>query len=113
MHEMSITENLVSILLKHAERNKAARIISVTLRIGELSDVVPEAVQFCYDICTQGTIAAGSKLIIERPTPVAYCHNCQKEVCIHQFYDPCPECKDFDYDIRQGRELDIKSMEVE
>ncbi len=55
MHELSLTQNLVATAEEFARRENAAVIISLTLQIGALSGVVPEAVEFAFDVCSKGT----------------------------------------------------------
>ncbi|HAJ64667.1 MAG TPA: hydrogenase maturation nickel metallochaperone HypA, partial [Cyanobacteria bacterium UBA8543] len=65
MHELGITQNIVAIAAEHANGAKVKR---VSLEIGKLSAIMPEAVHFCFDICCQGTVLEGAKLeIIEIP----------------------------------------------
>ena len=65
MHELSLTRNIVSIV---TEKSKGAKIRQVTLEIGKFSAVLPDALQFCFDIVTKGTVAEGADLeIIETP----------------------------------------------
>ena len=57
MHEMSITQGIIDICEKHAG---GRRVLSVDVEIGELSSVVPEAVEFCFEACSQGTLLEGA-----------------------------------------------------
>jgi hydrogenase nickel incorporation protein HypA/HybF len=65
MHELSIAVNLVEMAAQAAESAQAARVEVVRLRLGRLSGVVADALLFGYDIATQNTILAGSRLDIE------------------------------------------------
>ena len=76
MHELSITRNVVAICAEQA-RGKVTR---VTLEIGKLSAVLPEAVRFCFDVCAKGTPIEGARLeIIETPGR-GRCRDCGGEV---------------------------------
>ena len=52
MHEMSITQGVVDLCESHSG---GRRVTSVTLEIGDLSGVVPDAIEFCFDACTRET----------------------------------------------------------
>ena len=65
MHELGITQSIVDIAARTARDQGAERIVSVTVEIGSLSGVIPDAVEFCFEACSQGTLLEGSRLLIE------------------------------------------------
>ena len=110
MHEMSITQSIVEICEEHA---RGRRVRSVVLEIGELSGVVPDAVEFCFAACTKETPLDGAVLTIDHIPGRAFCTACQVEVPVHAYYDPCPACGGFGLAIRSGEELRVKELEVD
>jgi hydrogenase nickel incorporation protein HypA/HybF len=92
----------------------AVKIRSVRLKVGALSGVVEGALQFGYEIATEGTMLAGSQLTVENLPVVIYCKPCDalRELNGVQSFR-CPVCNTPSGDIRQGRELEIESVEVE
>lgn len=116
MHELPVTESILNILLKHAEKNHVSRIVSVTLHIGELSDLENEWLQHYFDYLSKDTVAAGAVLRIERLPIVLRCGK-----CAHQFEIAkermgicnCPQCgADKDFTLVSGRQYYIKEMEA-
>lgn len=108
MHELSITESLVSAILERVD----GRVQTVTLVIGRLSGLVPESVRFCFDICTQGTRLEGAALdIIELPGR-ARCLACDQEFELPDAIPLCA-CGSANLEIISGQELRIKHVEVE
>jgi hydrogenase nickel incorporation protein HypA/HybF len=108
MHELAITESIVSSV---AERVAGRRVTRVVLEIGRLSGVVPDAVRFCFDLCAEGTELAGASLdIVQRPGR-ACCRTCGQEC---EFEDPLAlcGCGSADLDVREGQELRIREVEV-
>ncbi len=67
MHEMSVTQSLLEIALRHAEQADAQRITRLNLIIGELASVVDNSVQFYWDIISKETIAAGPEAWLDHP----------------------------------------------
>jgi hydrogenase nickel insertion protein HypA len=65
MHEVSLLENTLELALDYARQHNATQIHHLTLRVGQLSGVIPEALQFAFDIVVQGTIAQTATLSIE------------------------------------------------
>ena len=113
MHELSIANNLVAIALEHAEQSGNVRVQQINLRIGALACVHRDALLFSFDLVTADTPLAGAKLHITDQPIVIYCPNCERlqELPGVQVFR-CPDCQTPSADIRQGKELDIESIEV-
>ncbi len=114
MHELSIVYSVVSAVAETAESAGARQVHSVTMRVGALAGVVEDALQFSFDLGTQGTILEGSALIVRRLPVVIHCGSCgqDRELPGIQSFR-CPTCHTPSGDIRQGRELEIESVELE
>lgn len=110
MHELSITQGVVDICEKSAA---GRRVTGVTLEIGELSGVVPEAVEFCFAACTDGTLLEGAALVIERIAGRGHCAGCGIDFPIRAYYDPCPACGGYGVAVVAGEELRVRELEVE
>jgi hydrogenase nickel incorporation protein HypA/HybF len=61
MHELALTRDIVAIVCEAAG---GRRIHKVTLEVGKMSCVMPEAIEFCFDAVAQGTRAEGAHLDI-------------------------------------------------
>ncbi|MGB3190659.1 MAG: hydrogenase maturation nickel metallochaperone HypA [Limnoraphis sp.] len=110
MHELGITQNIVAIVSEHA---RGAPVKRVTLEIGKLSAIMPDAIQFCFDVCTQGTALEEATLEIIEVAGLGKCRQCGTEVPLDQPFGVCHTCNSLELDIIQGEELKIKEMEVE
>lgn len=117
LHELSIAETLrataVEAIRADAEGDqiRPGDVSEVHLRLGRFAGVAQQSLLFCYDIVTENTILAGSRLVIEELPLVIFCGSCQREVelpGIQSFY--CPHCGQPSGDIRQGRELELASI---
>ena len=65
MHELSVTQSIVEICAEHAG---GARVTRVTLEVGAEAAIVPDALQFCFELCAQDTALQGAQLeIVEVP----------------------------------------------
>ena len=113
MHELGITQSIVDIAEKTAREQKATKVLSVTVEIGELSGVVAEAVEFCFEACIQQSLLEGSRLIIERIPGLARCDDCGVELKIDNMTFKCKDCGSYALQRLQGEELKIKELEVE
>ena len=65
MHELSIAQSIVKIVLQHSQRGDLQTVKSVKLNVGDLTGIVPESLVFCFELASRGTAAQGSKLKIE------------------------------------------------
>lgn len=113
MHELSIAHNLVETASRAATEAGVQRVAAVHLRLGALAGVVREALLFSYDIAAQDTLLAGSRLEIEEVPAAIYCPTCAVTVPLDTIQSfRCPICGQPSADIRQGRELELVSLEV-
>jgi hydrogenase nickel incorporation protein HypA/HybF len=108
MHELALMESLVDEL---TERFENQSICLVRLDVGELSGVDPEALEFCFGVCTRDTALAGASLDIVRTTARARCHDCGRDEPIRSLASPCA-CGSFDREVYAGDALLLKEVEV-
>jgi hydrogenase nickel incorporation protein HypA/HybF len=113
MHEMSLCESIMEIVENEAQRQRFSKVNSVRLEIGALSGVEPDAMTFCFDAVSRGTIADGAKLELMHVPARAWCMDCAQDVIIQQRFDPCPICGNPLVQVKTGTEMKIKDMEVE
>jgi len=112
MHEVGIMENTLAMALKRAADEGAHRIHRLTMRIGPLSGVVPEALEFAFDVLRRGTIADAATLAVEHVPIICGCSTCRIEFQPNDLFCECPRCHHPSGDVRQGRELELASLEV-
>ncbi|HEX4283575.1 MAG TPA: hydrogenase maturation nickel metallochaperone HypA [Terracidiphilus sp.] len=114
MHELSIVASIVDSVTESLAAYPGARVKEVRLRVGALASVVEDSLQFCYGIATEGTPLEGSKLVIRTVPVVMRCEVCNADVEIASLQSfRCPRCGEPVSDLRQGRELEIDSIEIE
>jgi hydrogenase nickel incorporation protein HypA/HybF len=112
MHELSITQSILEIALRHAEQAGASQISLVNLTIGQLSSIVDDSVQFYWDIISKGTIAEGARLVFKRVPTELLCLDCA------QRYEPgadeftCPNCGSARIKVVAGTEFYLESIDV-
>lgn len=109
MHELGITQNIVAIVTEHAQQAKVKRVV---LEIGQLSAIMPDAIRFCFDICSQGTVLDAAKLEIREIPGLGKCRVCGGEFNLDIHFAIC-QCGSREIDIIAGEELKIKEIEVE
>ncbi len=113
MHELSIANSIVEIATEHASNAHAEKVKSITLRIGALSCVHKSALEFSFELVTRDTILEGANLVIIEVPVTVFCSPCDQEVPLPGIQSfRCPICNTPSADIRQGKELDIDSIEI-
>ena len=114
MHELSIVHGIIDTVTESVQASNGKAVIATFLRVGALSGVVKDALLFSFDIATEGTLLAGSKLVVEELPVVIFCKTCNetRELPGVQSFR-CPVCQTPSADIRQGKELEIRSIEIE
>jgi hydrogenase nickel incorporation protein HypA/HybF len=111
MHEVSIIENVIEIVSEKAIENEFTKVKKVSLKIGELSGVMPESLNFAFKSCIIGTMLEGSILEIEKVKAVAECKDCKQVFPIDHFNKLCPYCNKFCSSIITGYELYVNTIE--
>jgi len=113
MHEVSIMQSTLEIALEHAAARHARRITALHLRIGALSGVVNEALEFAFDVVTAGTLAQGARLVIDSIPVACYCEACGVEFHPPDPFHECPTCGRPSARMLHGREMDLVSIEIQ
>ena len=113
MHELSITQSILSIALEKADKAKAGKITRINITLGELSGIVGECVQFYFDFLSKDTIASEASLSIERMPTQLRCRNCATVFSPDNTDWVCPGCREQTIDVISGREAYVNSIEVE
>ena len=112
MHELSLMEEVRRLALQEMERHGGGRLRALTLRIGSLAGVEPEALRFAFEVVMAGSIAADARLQIERVPAVAFCDCCQGEFALDDGLWECPCCGGLSRQLRRGRELQLASLQL-
>lgn len=109
MHELAIASNIIEIAAKNAN---GATILRLTLEIGRLSGVVPDAIQFCLEASSPGTPLEGAQLEIVEIPGLGRCSQCGAEIALELPYGIC-DCGNTRLEMIRGQELAIKELELE
>ncbi len=113
MHELSVTENILAIVSRHATRANAQRVTRIYLVIGELSSIVDDSVQFYFDFLARDTVAAGAELVFQRLPVTLQCGDCEHRWQPTSADWTCPACGAARASVVAGREFYVDSIEVE
>lgn len=110
MHEMSVATTLLAQVLTSAEANRLTTIETVTVELGQLRLVVPEALGMAFAALATGTLAAGARLELHDIPAQARCRACGKSYApgIDDFR--CPACGRAEAEILAGDDIILRSL---
>jgi len=113
LHELSITQSILSIVLDKAGEAEARRVSRINIVTGELSGIVDDCVEFYFDFLSKDTIAAGASLSFRHPPTRLRCRRCSRVFEPEDLNWICPDCGEQAVEIISGRECYLESIEVE
>ncbi|NLG72149.1 MAG: hydrogenase maturation nickel metallochaperone HypA [Chloroflexi bacterium] len=113
MHELSVTESLLEIALRHAEPAGAKRILALHIVVGQLSSIVDASVQFYWDIVARDTIAEEAQLHFRRVPVELSCEACGHTYSPENDEFSCPACGGERFKITAGEEFYLESIEID
>ncbi|MGK0619852.1 hydrogenase maturation nickel metallochaperone HypA [Meiothermus cerbereus] len=115
MHELGLVKSILEIAEAYARREGARAIREIGLRVGALSGVEKEALEFAFEAAKQGTLAQQARLAVQWVPLLAFCDGCKKEFEVASPFGIalCPGCHQPTATLEQGLELEVDYLEVE
>ena len=113
MHELGVVFYIIRDVKKVAEENNVQKIHSVTIQLGEVSGVIFDYLEDCWNWAVKKEpILDGAKLINEQEDAITYCENCQQTYPTVQYGKTCPHCQSDRTYLLKGNGVSIKEIEV-
>ncbi|MCL8025396.1 hydrogenase maturation nickel metallochaperone HypA [Nocardioides bruguierae] len=110
MHELSLCRSIAGIV-ENARGGRA--VATVHLRVGQLRQVVPETLVYCWGLVSDGGPLAGSRLEVESVPVVLDCRACGETTTVaHVLVLTCAACGSGDIVVRTGEELLVTSLDL-
>jgi hydrogenase nickel incorporation protein HypA/HybF len=113
MHELSVTQSLLEIAVRHAQSAGAQRVTDLYLVIGQLSSIIDDSVSFYWDMVSQGTPAEGARLHFRRIPTQMRCQDCGASYAPSETELACPECRSLAVRVIAGEEFMLEAIDVE
>ena len=113
MHELALTEGILSIVTSEQEKNGFSRVLEIDLRIGEFSGIVPGCIEEYFPAVSKDTPAEGAKLVMETVPAEFRCLDCDYEGPIRKHTACCPNCGSTAIRMTAGREFFVENLIVE
>jgi hydrogenase nickel incorporation protein HypA/HybF len=112
MHELALAESVLAIVDETARRHGADRVRTVRVRIGALACVEADALRFCFDAVTRGSVAERADLEIDACPGEAWCMRCGDAVPIAARGDACPRCGGYQLEVTRGDEMRVMDIVI-
>lgn len=112
MHEVGLMNSAVTLALEQVKAKGRTKIHRIDLNVGELSGIVPDALTFAFDVVSAGTPAEGADLHLTTVPTLCYCPHCRREFHPMSWIYACPHCQRLSNDIREGKDLELVSLEI-
>lgn len=114
MHELGIVSGVLDVVRSTVRHEGAVRALTVRLRIGDMAQVVPESLDFAWDVLRdEDPTTATCALEVEEVHPRSRCLACGAVFDHDCHHFRCPACGSGDTTLLAGRELDIVSIDIE
>ncbi len=115
MHELSVALRIVEALDQELTAEEEGLVVTaVSIQVGTLTGLVPEALEFCWDMATENGLLQGSKLDIQIVDASGYCGQCHAERILTNLQSiRCPVCQAPITQISGGNDLEILTVTVE
>jgi hydrogenase nickel incorporation protein HypA/HybF len=113
VHEFGITQEILRSVLDASEQAGAVKVNVVNVTIGDLAEVVPDALQFAWEALTPGTLAEGAVLEVTETPGRSQCLECGTRFVHDRFDRRCTQCGSFATKTFGGDELRIDGVDVD
>lgn len=114
MHEMGLVGSVIDIVTEAMkDAPQGARVRTVTLKVGDMTETVADALDFAFEALAPGTVLEGATLVVDGISPRSRCLECGHEYGHDRFQMQCPACGSYLLELLCGRELEIASIDVD
>lgn len=110
---MSVAKNILDIVHEHIRPEDETKVSSIILKVGELSGIVNESLEFCFSTLVHNTPLNKAKLIIQTIPISAVCNSCNQISQLEYGVFFCEKCHSSDIKLISGNELQIEQIELE
>jgi hydrogenase nickel incorporation protein HypA/HybF len=113
MHELAIAKELSDIVSGVAVKERLVKVTKICVCFGKMIQIVPEIFIFALEETIRGTISEGAEIDVEVLPVLLLCKTCGNEFSLADNTFVCTECDSSEIEIKQGKEIYVKSIEGE
>jgi hydrogenase nickel incorporation protein HypA/HybF len=113
VHELSLAESIVDIIHRSVPERELEEVRIVRMKVGTLSGVVADSLDFCFSAISAQTPLAQARLEIEQIPFSVLCNSCRRTFVNDIGYVVCPDCGSIETTVVSGRELQVTEIELD
>jgi hydrogenase nickel incorporation protein HypA/HybF len=114
MHELSLVMSILEIVEQEIGQrcggSPRGRVPSLTVRVGSLSGVEPEALSFAWDVAREQGSFPEAELRIEKIEAKAVCNDCGGAFFLGEGGGECGACGPVGFRVIEGQELEVTQI---
>lgn len=110
MHELSLCGSIFDAV----DRAAAGRPVSVIhLQVGQLRQIVPDTLRYCWSLVVEDTALAGSELEIDSVPVTLRCLDCDRDTALtDQLLLLCRHCENSNVAVTTGEEFMLTALDL-
>jgi len=110
MHDLSICSSIADITTRHSA---GRTVVVINMRIGQLRQIVPDTLVYCWELVCADTPLAGSRISVDYVPARIRCRSCQQVTDVGAVpLFACGGCDGSDVEVVSGEEFLITSLEL-
>ena len=112
MHELGIARNILDIVRQSVPENQFPSVRWIRIRIGQLSGIVPDSLEFCFSALLDEAGMRQAGLKMETVPVVSRCRDCRHQFTVEDFAFTCRSCGSANLEMISGRDLEVVDIEL-
>ncbi|UCF64167.1 MAG: hydrogenase maturation nickel metallochaperone HypA [bacterium] len=112
MHELSIAQNIISIVQENINQEQQYSVKRVKVKIGKLTNILVDSLVFGFEALTKETNLDGVVLEVENIPLTIRCKDCETLTSLDDYIFSCPACNSTAINLISGTELMVSEIEL-
>lgn len=112
MHELSIASDILTIIRQNVPQEELSNVENINVKIGDMSGVVAESLEFCFQTIIPETELSNAKLIIKKIPFAVKCNLCGSLTTNEFGIRVCSKCNSTDTTVISGLEMQVTEVEL-
>ena len=113
MHELGLTQSLIDLVQREAEKQGFRKTLEIRMKLGEYSDVIPDCIEEFFPLVATGTAAENARLVMNTVKAEFECRDCGFRGTLEKHEACCPTCGSMEIRMTAGREFYVENLIVE